>query len=310
MNIVIIGIGSIGSYIAAMFAQHTDHHLYLIARSNYLTIQEQGIVVEKTLSNESVKAHRFTVVDDINKIPACEFVILAVREAQLANLLPDLRRICLDRTKIICLQNGINFEKKIQKALPNHSLYSGACWIKVSTLGPGSIRHDFGDNIKLGRYSPIEQNVLIDPDDESVKQLLEEAKFKCDLEENIQSIQLTKLALNVPFCILMAQRGKTASEILADSSLNGKREELQQEIIQACQLYGSPIDVEFLTKNLERLRLQPVIVAPSPQKLAEMMKLELPSNVGALLDLMESKGLDLAKLRSLYEHSLECLNRP
>jgi ketopantoate reductase len=51
---------------------------------------------------------------------------------------------------------------------------------------------------------------LIDPADETVKQLLEKAKFKCDLEENIQSIQLTKLALNVPFCILMAQGGKTA----------------------------------------------------------------------------------------------------
>ena len=200
--------------------------------------------------------------------------------------------------------------KKSKKLLPNYSLYSGACWLKVTTLGPGRIRHDFGDNIKLGKYSSIEQSVLIDPADESVKQLLEEAKFKCDLEENVQSIQLTKLALNVPFCILIAQRGKTPSEILADSILNGKREELQQEIIKACQLYGSPIDVEFLTKNLERLREQPVIVAPSPQKLAEMIKLELPSNVGALLDLMESKGLKLTKLRSLYEHSLECLNRP
>ena len=116
MNIAIIGIGSIGSYVAAMFAQHTGHHLYLLARSNYLIIQEQGIVIEETLNNESVKTHRFAVVDDINKIPACEFVILAVREAQLANLLPDLRRICLDRTKIVCLQNGINFEKKIQEA--------------------------------------------------------------------------------------------------------------------------------------------------------------------------------------------------
>lgn len=310
MNIAIIGIGSIGSYVAAMFAQHTDHHLYLLARSNYLTIQEQGIIVEEALSNESVTAHRFTVVDNINKIPACEFVILAVREAQLANFLPDLRRICLDHTKIVCLQNGINFEKKLQEALPNHSLYSGACWLKVTTLGPGRIRHDFGDNIKLGRYSLIEQNVLIDPADESVKQVLEEAKFKCDLEENIQSIQLTKLALNAPFCILMAQRGKTPSEILADSTLNEQREELLQEIIKACQLYGSPIDVEFLIENLEKLRLQPVIAALSPQKFAEMMKLELPSNVGALLDLMESKGLNLAKLRSLYEHSLECLNRP
>ena len=33
MNIAIIGVGSIGSYVAAMFAQYTDHHLYLLART-------------------------------------------------------------------------------------------------------------------------------------------------------------------------------------------------------------------------------------------------------------------------------------
>ena len=301
MRVAILGIGSIGSYVAAAFAKNTEHDLYLLARSNYSRIQEEGIEVVEAVSNDSVKVHRFTVVDDINKIPVCEYVILAVKEAQVANLLPGIRRICLDHSKIVCLQNGINFENKIHEALPQFSLYSGTCWIKITTLGLGRIRHDFGNDIKLGRFRPLEQSVPLCLGDESVKHLFEAAQLKCELEENIQSTQLTKLALNVPFFILMAQEGKTAPEILADRELNGKREELQQEIIEASQLYGSPIDVDFLVKILANLRRQTVTVAPDPQKLAETMKLELPSNAGALLNLMESKGLEMTKLRTLYE---------
>lgn len=304
MHIAILGIGAIGSYIAAMFAQNTDHHLYLLARSNYLTIKEQGIVIEEVANASSSSSHRFTVVDDISKIPTCDFIILAVRESQLADLLPALKGICLNHTSIISLQNGINFEKKIQEALPAHPLYSGTCWIKVTNLALGRIRHDFGDTIKLGRYSPKDQIVPIDPADKSLKGLFEEAGLKCDLEENIQSVQLTKLALNVPFFVLMAQEGRPPVEILLDEGLNAKRQELLQEIVEAAQLYGSPIDVHYIAKIVEGLSSPSVTQAPPSQKLVEKMRVELPSNVGALLDLLESNGQKLPKLRSLYDQLL------
>lgn len=99
----------------------------------------------------------------------------------------------------------------------------------------------------------------------------------------------------------MAQEGKPSSEILTNPSLNEKREELQREIVKAGQLYGSPIDEKSLANTLESLRRQPVTAASSPQKLAEAMRLELPSNAGALLELMESKGIKLPSLRNLYD---------
>lgn len=302
MNIAILGIGSIGAYIAAMFAQNTDHHLYLLARSNYAAIQEQGIVVEEASGCDRVKAHRFTVVDDIHKIPSCDVVVLAVKESQLAALLPGLESICHVHTKIICLQNGINFENSILKAVPEQPLYSGTCWIKVATLAPGHIRHDFGQTIKLGKYRSKDVIVPICPSDRVIEQLFDDAKLHCELVENIQAVQLTKLALNVPFMLLMALEGKTPSEILADRSMNAKREELQREITEAGLVYGTPVDGEFLEKTLDSLRRLPVVAAPSPGQLAESMQSELPGNAGALLDLMESKGIQLPELRKLYEN--------
>lgn len=300
MRVAILGIGAIGSYVAAMIARNTKYELYLLARSNFSIISKHGIIVEESVENASWETDRYTVTDDISTLPKCDFIILTVKESQLDSLLPKLEMLCHAKTKIICLQNGLNFEERIQQVIPSHALYSGTCWIKATKLSPNSIRHDFGKKIKLGKFSPNSFAVPITSADRNVRELLENALLECDLEENVKEIQLTKLTLNVPFFVLMAREGKTPSEILSDESLDKEREKLQQEIMDSSIRYGFSLDLNFLSETIANLRKLPITAPSSREQLAITMTKELPGNVETLLHFMNSRNTPLNNLERVY----------
>ncbi|MCD6048479.1 MAG: 2-dehydropantoate 2-reductase [Gammaproteobacteria bacterium] len=305
MKIAILGIGAIGSYVAAMFSKNTQHEVHLLAKSNFSLLKSDGIIVEDIPEGGTWKAHRFEVHQNIEEIPLCDIVILTVKVSQNVELLPYIYKLCHAETKIISLQNGLNFEAEIQSALPQHALYSGTCWIKVSRLSSSNaIRHDFGKNIKLGRYLLDERTVPLEEQDVLIKHLFESAQLECDLVDNIKSVQLTKLALNIPFFVLMAREGKTVAEILVDAATDQERQQLQQEIVEAAAKLGSPVDERYISQVIQNLRKMPVTVPASRENLSENMKKDLPFHVEPLISLMGASDIKMPMLEELYYFKL------
>lgn len=231
MHVAIIGGGSIGSYITAKFANNANYKVTLVARSSYGVISTNGIRVDEAHDNSTFLTSRFTVTDDFNLVGFADFVIIAIRTSQNTQLTPLLHKLCHDRTTVVTLQNGLDFEDSLANAIVDQRLYSGTCWIKVTTLKPGHIRHDFGTNIKLGHYISGKSDVPISVEDQVVSDVFKNVGLAVDLVSNVKSVQLTKLALNIPFFMLSAAKHKSFSEILHDPILDKKRIELEREII-------------------------------------------------------------------------------
>ncbi len=274
-NIAILGAGRIGSYIAAKFIESKTHKIHLLARGNYADIEKSGIILTNGNSNKVIK-EGFTLYNSISDLPPCNLIIMAVPTSQNSNLLSTLNLpLYNSSTKIVTLQNGLLFEDEITKRIPKHcTLYSGTCWIKISQIEPGHIRHDFGNNIKLGRYMPNQQNVQIQKKDQEIQKIFKEIGFDTDLIVNIQSVQLTKTALNLPFFTIVTKTGYTIPEILASSTLNIERMLLQEEIINTAQSIGSLVDKVLIDKITDALKTIPIKIPSSRQKIVENMKKE------------------------------------
>jgi len=296
MKIAILGTGSIGSYIAAKLSFKSDNKLFLLARSNYIAIKEHGLILtDVEFSQEEFVHKNFSITNDIQTIPKCDIVIICVKSHQTSEILQDIQLLCHSHTIVITLQNGFNFENEIVNALPKDTpLFSGTCWIKVSTLAPNHIRHDFGTLIKLGQYS----GKLIDG--KPWINLFQGVGLTIELTHNIKAAQLTKLALNVPFFALSAKTGKSISEILADPTLNHERELLQAEISQASALINACIDETFLTNIIDNLKKIQITPPSSREILIERMTAELPQNAGTLLDFFQQKQIELHALHNIY----------
>ena len=256
MKIAVLGIGAIGTYVSVKLGQLNNIELFLLARSNFDEIQKNGVVLTEaqSLKQEVNTFKRFSVFRHIQEMPACDIVIICVKSSQTSVVLENIQCLCHLETKVITLQNGLNFEDEITKALQkNTPLYSGTCWIKVSTLSKNHIRHDFGTLIKLGQYSGGINN------SQELVDLFQAAGLTIELVDNITAVQLTKLALNVPFFTLSAITGNSIAEILHDAELDKQRNVLQAEIIQAAILAEANVDVLFIENIISELRkMQPV----------------------------------------------------
>lgn len=297
MKIAVLGIGAIGSYISAKLSQLNSVELFLLARSNFDEIQENGIVLTEaqSLEKEEKAFRQFSVFRCMQGMPTCDIVIICVKSNQIPAVLENIKCLCHSQTIVITLQNGLNFENEIASALPeNTPLYSGTCWIKVSTLSKNHVRHDFGTLIKLGRYSGEINN------SQALVDLFQAAGLTIELVENIIAVQLTKLALNVPFFTLSAMTGKSVAEILHDTELDVKRNILQEEIIQAADLIDAQIDVSFIEKIIIDLRKMQPVPPASREALIERMKAELPQSTGELLKFFNAKDIKLSELSGAY----------
>lgn len=291
MKIAILGAGSIGCYVAAKFAKNTAHELFLLARSTYTAIQQQGITVDDVPSNASYHADRLTVFNDIKLIPPCDLIILTAKTSQNHEILSGVNHLFHSETQFITLQNGLDFEPEILGVIGEKLIYSGTCWIKVTSIKPGHIRHDFGENIKVGPFSLTGKG-----NPQEIKNIFDEAGFDFDLAPNVLSVQLTKLALNVPFFVLVATTGNSPTEILANTTLDEKRIQLTNEIISSANACNVSIDVDFINQMVANLRKMPLSAPTDRQALSASMAKELPSSAGALIEFMRKKDIVLPLL--------------
>ena len=302
MKILFVGPGPLSTYLAVRFAVHTRHEVCLLENNEHTVVSDNNEITITDVENKKVYgSNRLTIYKDITKLTQVEIIILASRTSLNKNLLPYLSKLYSSKTSVILLQNGLDFENEIAQTLfPGNWLYSGACWIKVTAITPYNLRHDFGNSIKLGCYS---HKVEITSMDVNIQSLFEEAGLQVELITNIKSVQLTKLALNVPLFVLAATEEKSYPEILHCPHLDKQRHRLQEEIAFAAAKIDCPVDLDFIENMISKLRKIPMVAPDSRTQFAESMKQELPLNADPLLNLMFKHNIEL-KLLMKYRMSL------
>jgi 2-dehydropantoate 2-reductase len=302
MKVAILGMGAIGSYVSAKLSLLKDVELFLLARSNFEEISADGIVLTEAefSEKEPVIYNQFSVMRRMEEMPKCDVVIICVKSSQTSSILENIETLCHTGTEIITLQNGLNFEDEIAHSVPaDNAVYSGTCWIKASVLSKNHVRHDFGTLIKLGQYSGKTSDIS------NIVTLFQTAGLVIELTDNICAVQLTKLALNVPFFVLSAMTGKSVAEILFDPIVDKKRSTLQSEIIQVSASIGSPVDEPFIEKIIVDLRAMQPVPPASRKGVMSRMKAELPQSSGALLRFFKNRGIALPQLNEAYNATLK-----
>lgn len=298
MKILVVGPGPLSTYLAVRFAVFSSHEIYLL--ENTIDTNAPEIIVTDIETAQSYQTNRINVCNDISLLPKADAIILASKSNFNSNLTPYFSFFCSETSSILLLQNGLNFEQEIANLVsPSNQIYSGACWIKVMAETPTRLRHEFGNFIQIGRYHTNNDEVPINQIDPKILSLLNELELNIELISNIKSVQLTKLALNIPL-LLMAAAGKSYPEILHDPILDQKRNTLQQEITKAANTIGNPVDSQFVENMIFKLRQTPILPPNSRTQFAETIKMEIPMSVDPLLKIMHTHNIALPILEECH----------
>ena len=198
MRIAVYGAGGVGGYFGGRLAQ-AGAEVHFIARGAHLrALREHGLRVRSVKGDFEVQA---PATDDPADVGQCDFVLFCVKTFDTDAAAARLGPLVGDGTAVVSLQNGVENEEKLARAVGEDHVMGGAAFIFAGVAEPGVIVHSGGPaSITFGeldgRTSRRAQRLLA---------WCEQAGFEAELSASIKTVLWGKLAF------ICAQAGMTAA---------------------------------------------------------------------------------------------------
>jgi 2-dehydropantoate 2-reductase len=198
MRMAVFGAGGVGGYFGGRLAQ-AGAEVHFIARGAHLrALREHGLTVRSVKGDFQVPAR---ATDDPADIGPCDFVLFCVKTFDTDAAAARLGPLVGDGTAVVSLQNGVENEEKLARAVGEDHVMGGAAFIFAGIAGPGVIVHSGGPTSITfgeldGRASERAQRLLA---------WCERAGFGAELSASIKTVLWAKLAF------ICAQAGMTAA---------------------------------------------------------------------------------------------------
>lgn len=262
MKIAVVGTGALGSFYGAKLAR-AGQEVHFLLRSDYSAVCKNGVSIQSVDGDFQVRPH---CAQTPAQIGPCDFVLIGLKttaNSQFPVLIPPLLH---PETTIITLQNGLGNEAALARLFPSHPILGGLCFVCLTRLQPGLIRHVGHGTIVLGEYQqPIQ------PRTRQLGELFQHSAIPCQLTDDLERAHWEKLVWNIPFnglgvasaaglqstlsgCLSPQPLGRclATDELLAHPQWSSLVRELMLEIIAAARHLGFDIPFSFADTLIER----------------------------------------------------------
>jgi 2-dehydropantoate 2-reductase len=198
MRMAVYGTGGVGGYFGGRLAQ-AGADVHFIARGAHLrALREHGLRVRSVHGDFAVQV---PATDDPAGIGPCDYVLFCVKAFDTDAAAARLGPLLGDEGAVVSLQNGVDNEEKLVRAVGARHVLGGAAYIFARIAEPGVIVHTGGPTSIVvgeldGRASPRAQRLLA---------TCQEAGFGAELSPDITTVLWAKLAF------ICAQAGMTAA---------------------------------------------------------------------------------------------------
>jgi 2-dehydropantoate 2-reductase len=126
MRIAVYGAGAIGGYFGGRLAQ-AGADVHLVARGRHLdALRTHGLRVRSVKGDFAV---RVPATDDPTDIGPCDYVLFCVKSFDTEQAAARLRPLLDDATAVVSLQNGVDNEEKLERAVGPEHVLGGAAFI-------------------------------------------------------------------------------------------------------------------------------------------------------------------------------------
>lgn len=139
MRFIVVGAGGVGGYFGGRLAA-AGHQVGFVARGPHgEAIGRRGLTVRSELGDLHLAEAQ--VFADPRAAGPCDFVLLSVKMQDLEPLAESLRPLIAGDTAVVPLQNGVEAEEMLGRALGRPHVMGGVAYIFAHIAEPGVIRH-------------------------------------------------------------------------------------------------------------------------------------------------------------------------
>ena len=148
MRIVVMGSGGTGGYFGAKLARAGEDVTFVARGAHLSALRASGLRVKSAVEGDwTVRA---PAVDRVDGLPPADLVLFCVKSFDTEEAAGLIRPVVGPATGVLSIQNGVDNEEKLGRALgPGHVL-GGAVRVFATIESPGVIAHTFGGHLIFG----------------------------------------------------------------------------------------------------------------------------------------------------------------
>ncbi|MDR5682429.1 MAG: 2-dehydropantoate 2-reductase [Armatimonadota bacterium] len=294
MKIAVYGAGGVGGYFGGRLAL-AGADVHLIARGAHLeALGQRGLRVRSLAGDFEV---RLPATDEPERIGPCDAVLFCVKSydtEEAASRLPPLLR---EGTAVVSLQNGVDNEEKIARAVGWEHVLGGAAFVFATIASPGVIAHTAGPGrIVFGEMDGTRS--------ERATRLLEacrRAGVDAELHSDIRTVLWDK------FAFICAQAGLTAAVRLPIGEIRGAPaswamfRRIVEEVCAVAAAEGVPLPQDTADRHQEfAQRLEPDSLSSLHHDMTSGRRMELEALHGTVVRLARKHGIDVPMSQAVY----------
>ena len=234
MRILVLGAGAVGGYFGARLAEG-GHDVTFVARGKNLeALRRDGLTVrlaERTLHLAPVHA-----VGDPAHAPRPDLVLVCVKSYDTAAAAAALRPVVGPETIVLSLQNGIENEEVLARALGLPPLMIAFTRIGVALVAPATIEYSGRGTIVFGEPDGRETSRA-----RRVAEALAAAGVPYQLHSEILVPTWEKLAWNAGFNAVTTLTQSSVAEVLADPASRDLVVTAMEEVDAVATALGIPV---------------------------------------------------------------------
>ncbi len=260
-NVIICGLGAIGTIYAVKFSKTKNINLKILADSKR---------IEKYKNNPTIfngEEYKFDFITQDKSDFTADLIIIATKNSGLNSAISQIKNFVGENTIILSLLNGINTEEEIAKVYGRdkilYSYYIGHTSTRIDRkiIHDGVFKTVFGEKENLYKSNRVIR----------LQQLFERANIPYEIPEDMEYSMWWKFLVNVGYNQASALLEASYGDFQRSKKVNGIALKLMQEAVIIAQAEG--------VKNTENL---------IPEVL-EIIKTMLPETKTSMLQDIEAK---------------------
>lgn len=304
MNICIFGVGGVGGYYGSLLAKYLSEtgkgRIYFVARGNHKdAIVEQGLLLKKEGGKEELLIRPFLCTDNIDELPECDIVVMAVKGYDLENATKTLSKITADHTMVLPLLNGADIYERMQPHLQKGYLLPACLYLGTHVESPGVVFQKGGSGqIAVGK-DPLHPNFYPD----KLLQTFSAAGILIEFFEDVNIPIWTKYIFIASFALVTATYDKTIGEVAHDQQLAVLVQAIMKEIESVARALAIELPVDIVATSFSKAGQFPMETKTSFQRDVETKGRQSEWDLfgGTILRYAEKFNLPVENTRSTFE---------
>ena len=275
MKMVIMGAGSIGSFLGGCLAVGKKADVVLVGRDPHVsTVREKGLTVEFLDRTEVVQIEACTHVEQVSQKP--DLVVLTVRAYQTDEALRQVVAAFGANVPVITFQNG-NLLENISRAVGERNTVGGTTLINTKLLEPGRVRQNTNHPVVVGDLTGADTLRI-----RKIRDAFEASGLQAHISENVVGAIWAKMIVNSTANTLTGATNRTIRQVFTSVPLRQYAYEMVKESFIVADLEG--VDLDNISPGLAKTYIEAIRSPKAWDAFAEGTQPDVKLSMCALLE--------------------------